>query len=73
MERYLLQLSEKPNYWVCTDIECGIVCVFEEKNYNDNQKFTLLENYQLPDANAIAKVAREMGDWLRANHYDKIF
>ena len=31
MERYVLQKSQtKPNSWVCTDTEHGIVCVFED-------------------------------------------
>ena len=72
-DRFILQKSEKPEYWVCTDKENSIVCVFENHNYNDNQEFTILEDIETPDALALAKAVREMADWLRDNHYDKIF
>lgn len=72
-ERFNLKKStEKPNYWVCADTANGIICVFENKNYNDNQQFSLYENTK-PDAHVIARAVREMADWLRENHYDKIF
>lgn len=70
--RYLLQPSSTPGKWVCTDKENGLVCVFEDKKFNKTQAFTLLEDVK-PDADKLVKVAKEMGDWLRINHYDKIF
>lgn len=70
---YILQASEKPNYWVCTDTENLIVCIFENKNFNDNQNFTTLENFNPDNFMKLAEMARLMGDWLRANHYDKLF
>jgi len=73
-DRFILQKSEtRPNIWVCTDTLNGIVCEFENKNFNDNQKFTILENITNPDSNALAKAVRELSDWLRANHYARIF
>jgi hypothetical protein len=73
MGRYLLQESEKPNYWVCTDTHNKLVCVFENKNFNDNQKFTTLEEFNPNDFMKMARWCREMGDWLRETNYDKIF
>jgi len=70
--RYLLQSSETPHHWVCTDTEIGIVCIFQNRKFNDTQKFTFLEDIK-PDALALAKATHEMGDWLRENHYNKIF
>lgn len=70
--RYKLEKSEKENHWVCTDVDNLIVCTFENQNFNDNQKFTLLENCKA-DANVIAKLMSEMGDWLFKHHYEKIF
>jgi len=70
-ERFILQKSNKPNYWVCTDTVNGIVCVFEHKNFNENQTFTLLEDMPMPDASALAKIARELGDWIAINHREK--
>jgi len=72
-ERYILQHSQKQNYWVLTDKEYGIVCIFEHKNFNENQQYTILEDLPMPDVKELARVTREMGDWLGENHYDKIF
>lgn len=72
MERFIIQPSETPNLWVCTDQTNGIVCVFEQGKFNDTQQFTLLEDSKA-SANQLATIAREMGDWLRENHYEKIF
>lgn len=72
MDRFILQPSEKLNHWVCTDTESGVICIFEDHNLNETQEFKLIQDVQ-PDANSLAKIAREIGDWLRDNHYDKIF
>lgn len=72
MNRYIIQKSDTPNYWVCTDQANGVVCKFEQGNFNDNQEFTLLEDAG-HSANELAKLASEMGEWLRENHYEKIF
>ena len=74
VDRFIIQQSKKnPNYWVCTDRLNGIVCVFEEHNFNDNQKFTILEDVAAPDVQRLAELGGEMADWLRDDHYDKIF
>lgn len=71
--RFILQKSEtRPSGWVCTDTENGIVCVFDNKKFNETQKFTILEDIKKPDANQLAKVANEIATWLRENHYEKI-
>lgn len=72
MERYIIQPSPDVNFWVCTDKENGLVCKFEQGNYNENQQFTLLEDSSL-NVMKTAALAWEMGDWLFENHYDKIF
>ena len=73
-DRFIIQISQNhPSGWVCTDTKNGIVCVFENGKFNDTQKFTLLEDVNMLDSNALAIIAREMGDWLFSNHYDKIF
>ena len=73
MERYVLQKSQnQPNSWVCTDTENGIVCVFEDKKFNETQQVSFLDDVKL-DALFIARLMREMADWLREKHYKKIF
>lgn len=71
-DRFIIQQSElQANSWVCTDKENFIVCTFEEKKFNETQKFQFLEEVENPNANQIATALREMADWLRANHYTK--
>jgi hypothetical protein len=72
-ERYILQPSEKLNHWVCTDQENKIVCVFENHKFNETQKVTTLEDFNPDNFMKLARYMREMGDWLRDNHYEKIF
>lgn len=76
MERFNIQKSQKANHWVCTDRLHNIVCVFENHRFNDTQKFTLLDGDTFEtseEALAVATYLREMSDWLRENHYDKVF
>lgn len=73
MERFVLQHSSESGWWVCTDPENGVVCRFEDHRLNDTQRFTILEDAERPDALTMARIVREMADWLRENHYDKIF
>lgn len=66
--RYIIQQSsEHPEYWVLTDTENGLVCRFRQNDFNATQQFTFLNDVR-PDALEIAKIVREMGDWLVANH-----
>ena len=72
MNRFILQKSQtRQNGWVCTDTDNGIVCEFEDKNFNYSQKFTILQDADNQEVSKIAKVVMEMGDWLRENHYKK--
>lgn len=74
MERFILQKSEKQkDGFVCTDTVNGLVCQFTAHKFNDTQQFTFLEDVEQPNPLAIARILREMSDWLRDNHYDKIF
>jgi hypothetical protein len=69
MERYVLQKSENIGYWVCTDVDFGLVCVFKEKEFNQTQKNTLLD-YANVDVATLSRIAREMCDWLQENHIE---
>lgn len=71
MSRYQLEPStQQPGWWVLTDKENGIVCRFEEHNFNETQKMTFLEDVKQPDASQIARLMREMGDWMSTHHYN---
>lgn len=73
MNRFILQPGENPGYWVCTDQVNKFVCVFEDHKFNGTQKTTLLEDFDPKNYMKLAQITREMGDYLRENHYEKIF
>ena len=64
----LQRSQEKQGWWVLTDINKGIVILFEEGKFNSTQKITYLEDVE-PSPTAIAKDLRIMADWLAQNHY----
>ena len=67
--RYILQHSnEHHDGWVCTDRENGVVCRFTEHRFNETSRTVFLEDVENPDPLAIARLMREMGDWLAENH-----
>jgi len=72
-ERFILQKSTDPEYWVCTDTENMIVCKFKEHNFNEDQNFTTLENFSPENFMQLAQYVREMSDWLFKMHYRLIF
>jgi hypothetical protein len=76
-DRFIIQRSTRQqDWWVCTDKEHNIVCRFKEHNYNDTQHFTFLDGDKFESEQEALKCAtyiREMADWLRDNHYDKVF
>nr|DAE52820.1 MAG TPA: hypothetical protein [Caudoviricetes sp.] len=74
-ERFVLQPSkEMQDGWVATDTENGIVLRFENHRFNDTVRCTpLLADGREPTAIELATAIRELADWLRESHYDKIF
>lgn len=73
MERFVLQQSERQGWLVCTDTLNNIVCSFKEHRFNETQETTLLGDIPPERFMEVAAAMREMGDWLRKNHYEKIF
>lgn len=74
MDRFLLQKSaQKPDHWVCTDTVNLIVCIFKEHQFNDTQDVTMLEDFNPRNFMQVARLMREMGDWLAENHSEIIF
>lgn len=73
MNRYIIQQSStQPNKWVLTDKCNGIVVTFEDGAFNSTQKVTMLDDTRLT-ANELAKVMREMGEWVVKYHSSKCF
>ena len=72
--RYLLQKSkEDPMWWVLTDTDTHIVCRFREGEFNDTQKYTLLDDENDYDLAALPGIVSAMSEWLREKHYEIIF
>ena len=70
--QYVMQQSETPGWWVLTDKDNGIVIRFEEHKFNDTQQVTMLEECTLTPTQ-VARVLRELGDWVVRHHADKVF
>lgn len=76
MEKYIVQRASTPGWWVATDNENGMVVQFEHGHYDDTRKVTLLNGYALSSEKEAVKVAaylRGLSDWLRDNHYEKLY
>ena len=73
MSRFIVQPGENPGTWVCTDQANKVVCIFEDHKFNDSQNFTMLEDFDPKNYMKLAQIAREMADYLRENHYEKVF
>ena len=71
--KYLIQKSStKPNGWVLTDKENGVVVTFEDGDFNDTQKVTPLEDVNhTPEE--LARIMRELGEWAARHHGSKCF
>lgn len=65
--RFILQKSERENFYTLTDTENQIVCSFEKGKFNYTQKFSFLNDTQF-NAGNLATIMREFGDWLQTNH-----
>lgn len=73
MNRYIIQQSSThPNKWVLTDTTNKIVVTFENGAFNSTQKVTMLDDTRLT-ANELAKVMRELGEWVVKYHSSKCF
>ncbi|WP_314712425.1 DNA breaking-rejoining protein [Prevotella pallens] len=73
MDKYIIQQSSThPNKWVLTDTTNKIVVTFEDGAFNSTQKVTMLDDTHLA-ANELAKVMRELGEWVVKYHSSKCF
>ena len=70
--KYIIQKSETPGWWVVTDTENLVVLKLQEHRFNETQKVTMLEECNL-SALQVARIMREMGDWVARHHIDKVF
>lgn len=71
--RFIVQKGEEANSWVCTDTIHKIVCIFQQGKFKETQKFTMLDDFDASNYMTLARITREMADYLREYHYEKIF
>lgn len=70
MSKFILQPSSAiRNSWIVEDLESGICCVFDSHAFNETQEFSFDNFRGERSAERVAKIAREMGDWLGQNAY----
>ena len=72
MNKYIIQQSTHPNKWVLTDTTNKIVVTFEDGLFNETQKVTMLDDSKRT-ANELAKVMRELSEWVVRYHGSKCF
>lgn len=70
--RFLLQPSQKKNHYVVTDTLHNVVFIFEKNNFNDSNKVIELDNIPPSDFMKIARINREIAEWIVDNHSDLI-
>mgnify|MGYP003317337282 CR=1 FL=1 len=71
--RYKVEPSaERPGWWVATDTESLIVVRWQEHRFNDTQQVTMVDESDVEPL-TIARLMREIGDYLAINHRNKLF
>ena len=73
MNEYIIQKSIHPNKWVLTDKENGVIITFEEGNFNNSQKVTMLEDAPKLSPIDLARIVRKLGEWGARHHGSKLF
>ena len=66
-ERFELT-SGKELMWTVTDNESGIAIEFREGLFNESQEVKLPTDFVPADEHGMARIMREIGDWMAANH-----
>lgn len=68
-ERFTLT-SGKDLMWTVTDNESGIAIDFREGLFNESQEVKLIAEFTYGDAPRIARIMREIGDWMAEKHVE---
>ena len=69
--RFLLQGSADRKGWVVTDLDYGVVVTFRNHRFDTTKKITFLDD-KPSDHLVVARILREMGDWLGVHHKEKL-
>lgn len=68
-ERFTLT-SGKDLMWTVTDNENGIAIEFREGLFNESQEVKLIAEFTYGDAPRMARIMREIGDWMAEKHVE---
>lgn len=68
-ERFVLA-SGKDLMWTVTDNENGIAIDFREGLFNESQEVKLIAEFSSGDTPRMARIMREIGDWMAENHVE---
>lgn len=68
-ERFTLT-SGKDLMWTVTDNENGIAIDFREGLFNESQEVKLIAEFAYGDASRMARIMREIGDWMAEKHVE---
>ena len=68
-ERFTLT-SGKDLMWTVTDNESGIAVEFREGLFNESQEVKVLVDFVPFDASEMARIMREIGDWIAEKHVE---
>lgn len=58
--------------YTCHDLENGVACTFEKHRFNETQSFSIERPNELTDPLVIARIMRQMEDWLVDNCHDVV-
>lgn len=73
MKKFIIQKSStQPKGWVLTDTENKVVITFQDGQFNESQKVTLLED-GTATAEELAHIVGEMDNWVARHHGSKCF
>lgn len=73
MGKFIIQKSStQPKGWVLTDTENKVVITFQDGQFNESQKVTLLED-STATAEELAHIVGAMGEWAARHHGSKCF
>lgn len=72
-DNFEISLSEKEGYWLVKDYEYNIEVEFEHGKFNETQQVLNKGTLNPSDFMHLARRMGEIAEWLRANHYDKVF
>lgn len=66
--RFVLQNSNLPGSYILTDTHYLICITWQHKRFNDTQSVTIINSNLSPDPTLLARIMREMANYLIKNH-----